>query len=259
MADRIRVVKIGGNVVDDPEALDKFISDFVRLVGPKILVHGGGKEATRISAALGIETTMIEGRRVTDRATLDVVTMVYAGLINKRIVAKLQAKGVDAVGLSGADGNVIQATRRSPNPIDYGFVGDIDPLDVNDVFIDMLLKNGNVPVMCAIMHDGNGTPLNCNADSVASAIAVGVSRIASVDLIYCFEKDGVLSDPSDDTSVIRFIDEDSFEELKATGIVNKGMVPKITNALSAIKSGVSEVYIKSASNLLNPYGTIISK
>lgn len=259
MNERIRVVKIGGNVVDDPEALQVFVKDFSRLAGPKILVHGGGKEATRVSGALGIETTMIEGRRVTDRATLDVVTMVYAGLINKRIVSMLQAVGVDAIGLSGADGNVIRAVKRTPNPIDYGYVGDIDPMDVNDIFLSMMLKGGLVPVICAITHDGDGTLLNCNADTIASSVAVASSRIAPVDLIYCFEKPGVLSDPDDDSSVIGFIDHETFENLKADGVVSKGMIPKISNALKAVDSGVTEVYIKSAANLLSAGGTLIAR
>lgn len=259
MNDRIRVVKIGGNVVDNHEALNRFLDDFSRLAGPKILVHGGGKEATRLSRALDIETKMIDGRRVTDRDTLDVVTMVYAGLINKRIVAMLQARGIDAIGLSGADGNAIRATRRPPQPIDFGFVGDIDPIDVNDILIAQLLKQNITPVFCAIMHDGNGTLLNCNADSVAMSVATGVARMAAADLIFCFEKPGVLSDPDDDNSVIPFIDSESFEKLKNDGVVNKGMIPKIANALKAIQSGVGEVYIKSSSELLNASGTIIAK
>lgn len=254
---RIRVVKIGGNVVDNPEALATFVSDFKRLAGPKILVHGGGKEATRLSAALGIETHMIEGRRVTDADTLDVVTMVYAGLINKRIVARMQAIGLDAIGLIGADAGLVTASRRSPVPVDYGFVGDIDPMDVNETVLTMLLKQNLTPVICAIMHDGNGTLLNCNADTVASAIAVAASRISPVDLIYCFEKPGVLADADDDSTLIRTIDSDSFDDLRQRGIVSKGMIPKIDNALKAIRAGVSGVYIKSAANLLNATGTSI--
>ncbi len=259
MIEHIKLVKIGGNVVDNPEALANFIADFSRLEGPKILVHGGGKEATRISAALGIETTMIEGRRVTDRATLDVVTMVYAGLINKRIVAMLQANGINAIGMSGADANTICAKRRKPEPIDYGFVGDIDPTVINDSFIATLLENNIVPVVCAITHDGNGTLLNCNADSVASSVAIAAARIAPVDLIFCFEKSGVLLDADDDMSVIAFINAQKFEQLKNDGIVNKGMLPKITNALAAIDAGVANVHIKSAANLLNSTGTVIGK
>lgn len=253
----MRVVKIGGNVVDNPQALMSFFKDFSQLAGPKILVHGGGKEATRLGEALGIPSVMIDGRRVTDRATLDVVTMVYAGLINKRIVALLQSIGVDAIGLSGADASIIKATRRNPEPIDYGFVGDIDPLDVNDRMLAALTDRGLTPVVCAIMHDGAGTLLNCNADSVASAIATGMSRRGRCSLIYCFEKPGVLADPDDDSSVIERIDSRNFEALKASGAITKGMIPKITNALAATDSGVSEVIIKSSADLLSGGGTII--
>lgn len=253
----MRVVKIGGNVVDNPQALMSFLKDFSQLAGPKILVHGGGKEATRLGEALGIPSVMIDGRRVTDRATLDVVTMVYAGLINKRIVALLQSIGVDAIGLSGADASIIKATRRNPEPVDYGFVGDIDPLDVNDRMLAALTDRGLTPVVCAIMHDGAGTLLNCNADSVASAIATGMSRRGRCSLIYCFEKPGVLADPDDDNSVIERIDSRNFEALKASGAITKGMIPKITNALAATDSGVSEVIIKSSADLLSGGGTII--
>ena len=253
----MRVVKIGGNVVDNHQALMNFLKDFSQLAGPKILVHGGGKEATRLGEALGIPSVMIDGRRVTDRATLDVVTMVYAGLINKRIVALLQSIGVDAIGLSGADASIIRATRRNPDPIDYGFVGDIDPLDVNDRMLAALTDRGLTPVVCAIMHDGAGTLLNCNADSVASAIATGMSRRGRCSLIYCFEKPGVLADPDDDSSVIERIDSRNFEALKASGAITKGMIPKITNALAATDSGVSEVIIKSSADLLSGGGTII--
>lgn len=253
----MRVVKIGGNVVDNPQALMSFLKDFSQLAGPKILVHGGGKEATRLGEALGIPSVMIDGRRVTDRATLDVVTMVYAGLINKRIVALLQSIGVDAIGLSGADASIIRATRRNPEPIDYGFVGDIDPLDVKDRMLAALTDRGLTPVVCAIMHDGAGTLLNCNADSVASAIATGMSRCGRCSLIYCFEKPGVLADPDDDSSVIERIDSRNLEALKASGAITKGMIPKITNALAATDSGVSEVIIKSSADLLSGGGTII--
>lgn len=253
----MKIVKIGGNVVDNPDALLSFLKDFSQLAGPKILVHGGGKEATRLGEALGIHADMIDGRRVTDRATLDVVTMVYAGLINKRIVALLQSLGVDAIGLSGADAGIIKATRRCPEPIDYGFVGDIDPLDVNDRMLASLTDRGLTPVICAIMHDGAGTLLNCNADTVASATAIGMARRGRCSLIYCFEKPGVLTDPDDDSSVIERIDCRNFEELKASGAISKGMIPKISNALAAIASGVSEVIIKSSADLLSGGGTFI--
>lgn len=254
---KINVVKIGGNVIDDPAALADFIDIFSSLEGQKVLVHGGGKEATRLSKAMGIVTTMIEGRRVTDRSTLDIVTMTYAGLINKRIVAMLQAKGCDALGFSGADGNIIKASRRPAKPIDYGYVGDIDPKDVNDNLISILLNAGITPVVCAICHDGNGTLLNCNADSVAAAMAIGCSGIAPTVLTYCFEKAGVLEDVDDDNSVIRLITEEKFRELKENGTIVKGMIPKITNALDSAAKGVSEVRICKAESLNSDSGTTI--
>ncbi|MDE5789996.1 MAG: acetylglutamate kinase [Muribaculaceae bacterium] len=247
----INVVKIGGNVIDNPSALENFLRDFACLEGKKILVHGGGKEATRMSESMGIKANMIEGRRVTDRATLDIVTMVYAGLINKRIVAMLQSMGCDAVGLTGADGNVIPATRRPAKPIDYGFVGDIDPANVNDKFIASLLDEGAVPVFCAICHDGKGTLLNCNADTIASSVALGASRIGETLLTYCFEKPGVMSDVDNEDSVISVITPDSFEELKEKGIVAAGMIPKLQNALKSAREGVKEVRICRAEDLLS--------
>lgn len=253
----INVVKIGGNVIDNPSALADFIGRFAKLEGPKVLVHGGGKEATRLSKALGIETVMIDGRRVTDRGTIDVVTMTYAGLINKWIVAMLQAVGCDALGFSGADGNLVKATKRKPNPIDYGYVGDIDPKDVNDRLLKTLLEAGITPVMCAICHDGKGQLLNCNADSVASAIALGCSRIAPTVLTYCFEKAGVLKDVDDESSLIPLITEDNSESLKAEGTIVHGMIPKLHNALEAAGKGVASVRICKAENLLNGTGTIV--
>ena len=259
MSPEIKVIKIGGNVIDDPVALKSFVKDFAALPGMKVLVHGGGKEATRLSTKLGIETQMINGRRVTDRATLDVVTMVYAGLINKRIVAMLQAEGCDAIGLSGADGNVIKATRRPAEPVDYGYVGDIAADSVNDSFISMLLDNGLTPVFCAINHDGNGELLNCNADSVASAVAVACSRIGQTSLTFCFEKAGVLADVDDEASVIRCISSDNYEILKADGTISGGMLPKVDNAFKAISVGVSSVTIKSSAALIDDAGTTITK
>lgn len=253
----ITVVKIGGNVIDDPVALESFIREFHKLESPKILVHGGGKEATRLSATLGIETKMIDGRRVTDRATLDVVTMVYAGLINKRIVSLLQAGGTDAVGLTGADGNLMPAARRPATPVDYGHVGDIDPLEVNDSFIGSLLDAGKVPVLCAICHDGKGGLLNCNADSVAAAAAAGASRIGDTRLIYCFEKAGVLTDVNDDSSLIPLVTEETFGKLKENGTVAAGMLPKIANALASVRQGVSSVRICRADALNTGAGTEI--
>ena len=255
----IKVAKIGGNVVDNPEALSRFIAEFASLPGKKILVHGGGKEATRMSAKLEIPTTMIEGRRVTTRETLDVVTMVYAGLVNKRIVSMLQAAGCNALGLTGADGNAIKATRRNPVPIDFGYVGDIDPNDVNDSLIASLLDAGITPVFCAITHDGNGTLLNCNADTIASSVAIGASRFAPTDLIYCFEQPGVMEDIERPDSLIPHITPDIYKQLRESGVVNKGMIPKIDNAFAAIGKGVSSVIIKHSDNLTQPIGTTITK
>ena len=257
--DKITVVKIGGNVVDNPEALARFIKNFAALPGPKALVHGGGKEATRLSAKLEIPTTMIEGRRVTSRETLDVVTMVYAGLVNKRIVSMLQAEGCDAIGLSGADGNAITATRRPAAPIDYGFVGDIAKEGVNASFLAEIFEMGRVPVFCAITHDGHGTLLNCNADSIASAVAIGASTIMPTDLVYCFEQPGVMKDIDDPDSLIPLITPVLFDELKREGVVNKGMIPKLENSFRAIAEGVDSVIIKHADNLTLPIGTTLTR
>lgn len=254
---KLTVVKIGGNVIDDPEALAPFVERFASLPGRKILVHGGGKEATRLSAALDIPVTMIEGRRVTSRPTLDVVTMVYAGLVNKRVVAMLQSAGCDAVGLSGADGDSIRATMRPKTPVDYGFVGDIAPGGVNAPFITSLLEGGKVPVFCAITHDGAGTLLNCNADTVASSVALGMASLFEVHLVYCFEQPGVMADISRPDSLIPEITPSLFASLRADGTVSSGMIPKIENAIRAVESGVCSVTIKHARNLHLATGTVI--
>lgn len=258
MKEDIKIVKIGGNVIDNPTALRSFIKDFAKLPGQKALIHGGGKEATRLSGKLGIETQMVNGRRVTDRETLDVVTMVYAGLINKRIVALLQATGCDAIGLCGADANVIKATKRPAVPFDYGYVGDINTADINTAFIRNMLDNGVTPVFCAINHDGNGELLNCNADSVASAVAIACSDIAPTDLTFCFEKEGVLSDVDDPTSLIRSVNGSNYADLKNSGAISGGMLPKIDNAVDAVSKGVRSVTIKSSSKLLDDTGTKIT-
>ncbi len=253
----IKVVKIGGNVIDNEAALARFVADFAAIEGPKVLVHGGGKLATRLAEKLEIETTMIDGRRVTDAQTLDVVTMVYAGLVNKRIVAGLQAVGCNAIGLSGADGGVICATRRAAKPIDFGFVGDIAVEGVDAHFILSLLECGVVPIFCSIMHDGNSTLLNCNADSVASAVAVALAQRSETELIFCFEKAGVMADIDNPDSVIPNISEQSYKTLLADGVVNKGMIPKIDGAFRALKSGVKLVTIKHSEDLTKDSGTKI--
>lgn len=254
----VKVFKIGGNVVDNPDALQRFIREFASIKSPKILIHGGGKEATRLSKRLDIPTQMIDGRRVTDRDTLDVVTMVYAGLINKRIVAALQAVGCNALGLTGADADCIRATKRPANPVDYGFVGDINPSDINDLYIEYVLRQDIVPVFCAITHDGHGNLLNCNADSVASSVAIATSRIAPVELIYCFERNGVLRDVDDPDSVISIITPSIYGNLRRDNIVADGMIPKIDNAFNAINRGVESVTIKHSDNILSDIGTTIT-
>ncbi len=249
------MVKIGGNVIDNPEALARFITHFAALEGPKILIHGGGKLATRLAEQLQIEVKMIEGRRITDKATLDIVTMVYAGLVNKQLVAALQAAGCNAIGLSGADGNIVHAHRRAATPIDYGYVGDIDSVD--HALLEQLLGQGLTPVFSAIMHDGEGSLLNCNADSVATAIALGAAAIGPTDLIFCFEKRGVLRDADDEHSVVDRITAVNYNTLKAEGAVKGGMIPKIENALKAVAQGVRSVRIKHADDLLSKAGTTI--
>lgn len=253
----IQVIKIGGNVVDNPEALERFIGDFAQLDGRKILIHGGGKIATRLSEKLGIATQMIDGRRVTDAATLEVVTMAYGGAINKHIVALLQAAGCNAIGLSGADANLLPAVRRKPVPIDYGFVGDIEVEEIPIETLKVLLDSGLTPVFCALTHDGQGSMLNSNADSVAQAVAVAASRIDTTHLHYCFEKVGVLRDVEDEESLIELITAESFASLREAGVVNKGMIPKIENALRAIEAGVSSVIIQHSDNILSGRGTTI--
>ena len=251
----LKVIKIGGNVIDNPDALEAFLEAFAAIPGAKILVHGGGAIASATLKNMGIEPVMIEGRRVTDAATLKVVTMVYAGLINKGIVASLQKYGCNAIGLSGADGNALTSVKRPATPIDYGFVGDVK--SVNASTFETLLSAGMTPVVCAINHDGAGQLLNTNADTVASCTAVAMSRMYDTELVLCFEKDGVLMDKDDETSVIPAIDKPMFEKLKAEGRVNAGMLPKLKNAFDAIDSGVKSVIIKNSAKLSDNSGTVI--
>ena len=243
--------------MDNPELLDCFVKDFASLDGPKVLVHGGGVLASTLQKALGQTPVMIEGRRVTDEDTLRVVTMVYAGWCNKNVVAKLQAEGCNAIGLCGADANVITAVKRPSKPVDYGFVGDIYPEGINCGMLLKFLEDGITPVLCAINHDGKGSLLNTNADTIASAVASALSAKAEVDLTYCFEKNGVLSDKDDDASVIPLITPSLYSSLKADGVVADGMIPKIDNAFKAISAGVGSVIIKHARNLSNDLQTTI--
>lgn len=241
MKKQLSIIKIGGNVINGKEELDFFLNDFAALDGLKILVHGGGRKATEIADSMGLKPLMIAGRRVTDQANLEVVTMVYAGLLNKNIVAQLQAKGCNALGLSGADANVIKAHKRIVKDIDYGFAGDID--EVENKTISLFLNAGIVPVFSAITHDNQGQLLNTNADTIAAELAKGLSEDFEVELIYCFEKNGVLKRIEDDTSVIESIDGKSYKEMKNQGMISEGMLPKLENCFDALRNGVERVII----------------
>jgi acetylglutamate kinase len=246
----LSIVKIGGNVIDNSEQLHYFLEDFSALPGDKILVHGGGKVATELGVSMGIEAKMVDGRRITDIHTLRIVTMAYAGLINKNVVAQLQARHCNAIGLTGADGNTIKAVKRPVKSIDYGFVGDLDEHSVSVETISNLLSSKLVPVFCALTHDGDTQLLNTNADTIASAIAVAMSSVYDTTLIYCFEKKGVLRDVDDESSLLKEIRLEEFTSLQASGVISGGMIPKLHNAFEAIKSGVKEVYIGHADELL---------
>ncbi len=235
----LSIVKIGGNVIENKAELQKFLTHFSKLPEPKILVHGGGKLATQLASKLGIKSQMINGRRITDAKSLEIITMVYGGLTNKNIVANLQANGTNAIGLSGADGNAIQAHKRPVKEIDYGFVGDID--GVNAPFLNTLLSSGVTPVFCALSHDGKGSILNTNADTIASEIAIGMSNLYDTTLYYCFEKKGVLLDITDENSVVTDINTDKYKELLEQKIIADGMLPKLENCFHALKNKVTKV------------------
>ena len=245
----IIILKIGGNVIDNPEVLKSVLLYFNEWQSPKILVHGGGKIASTLMEKLGIVPKMVEGRRITDRETLDVVTMVYAGLINKNIVAALQSHGCNAIGLTGADANLIPAKKRPVKDIDYGFVGDLNPNDISDNTLANLVKSGLIPVIAPITHDGAGLLLNTNADTIASCVAIALAKTFRVQIVFCFEKKGVLRDPDDEQSVIDFLDETLYRQYRDAGIITAGMIPKLDNAFAALHSGVSGVRICSPENL----------
>lgn len=238
---QINVVKIGGNVIDNESTLNKFLKDFASIKGPKILVHGGGKFATKIAEQLGIKTQMVEGRRITDEAMRDVVVMVYGGLVNKKIVSQLQANNCNAIGLSGADANVIKSVKRPVKTIDYGFVGDI--ISVNDDFISSLLNQGIVPVFAPLSNSQDFGILNTNADTLASTVALALAKNNQVNLVYCFEKKGVLLDINDNDSVIKNMNPEAYSNYKAQGLIFEGMIPKLDNAFDAIQKGVAKVII----------------
>lgn len=260
----LHIIKIGGNVIDNSENLYHFLKDFTALDGFKILVHGGGKVATQVAEDLGIESKLVDGRRITDIETLRVVTMVYGGLINKNIVAQLQRFGTNAIGLTGADGDFIRTKKRPVKTIDYGFVGDIDEKSINPENIKNLMDAGFTPVFCALTHDGEGQLLNTNADTIASALAVALSKLYETTLIYCFEKKGVLHDINDEESVIGDINPERYEELKKQQIIHSGMLPKLDNAFTAISCGVKAVIIGHSDDLgqlkkKQPFGTRLYK
>lgn len=255
---KLTIVKVGGAVVEDEFQLGCLIDDFCRIEGLKMLVHGGGRRATKIAAALGIESKMVDGRRITDKDMLEVVTMVYGGLINKNIVSRLQSHGVNAAGLTGADMNVIRSRRRPVrNGIDFGFVGDVESVD-SDI-LHALIEQGVTPVMAPLTHDCRGCMLNTNADTIASATAMALARHYEVTLIYCFEKNGVLADPDDDNSVIPTITRADYERYVTDGIISGGMMPKIENALDAVDAGVDSVIITKATAIGCSEGTKISR
>lgn len=252
----ITVIKVGGAIVEDEARLNDLLCRFASIDGPKVLVHGGGRRATKVAAALGIETKMVDGRRVTDADMLEVVTMVYGGLVNKNVVAQLQARGVNALGLTGADMNVILSHRRPlRNGVDYGFVGDVDQVDGQA--LTSLLERGVIPVMAPLTHDGKGSLLNTNADTIAAETAKALTPYFDVTLVYCFEKAGVLANPDDDNSVIPVITKTDFATLAADGTISGGMKPKIENALAAVEKGVRRVIITKAEALGSNSGTTI--
>lgn len=256
---QVTVIKVGGAIVEDTERLTQLLDRFAALPGQKVLVHGGGRRATKVASALGIESKMVKGRRITDADMLEVVTMVYGGLVNKNIVAQLQSRGVNAVGLTGADMNVIRSHKRpKKDGVDYGFVGDVDKADGHRLLC--LIRDGLMPVMAPLTHDGMGHILNTNADTIAAETAKALAREgAPTTLVYCFEKAGVLAEPDDENSVIGTIDHDAFVRLVANGTIRGGMIPKITNALAAVDAGVDRVIITKAENIGTATGTVITR
>ncbi len=245
--EKLSIIKIGGNIIEDETSLNSFLKLFANLEGKKILVHGGGKRATHIASKLGIKSKMINGRRITDAETLEVITMVYGGLVNKNIVAKLQSLNIDAIGLTGADINSIRSEKRPIKEVDFGFVGDVKQVASDS--IDKLIKADFTPIFCAITHDGNGQLLNTNADTIASTIAVGMSKIYETSIYYCFELNGVLRHFNDKNSVVKVINSKTYKELLEDKIITDGMIPKLDNCFDALNNGVSKVNIGNTSML----------
>ena len=255
MREKITVIKVGGKIVEEETSLTALLDRFAAIDGRKVLIHGGGRSATRIAGLLGIESRMVDGRRITDSETLKVVTMVYGGLVNKNIVAGLQARGVNALGLTGADCNIIKAHKRPVKTIDYGFVGDVECADGD--MLSRLIEQGITPIIAPLTHDGKGTMLNTNADTMAAETAKALATVYDTTLIYCFELPGVMRDPEDADSLIATITGESYRALLAEGIISGGMIPKMENAFNAINNGVSRVIITKADAIDGTQGTHI--
>lgn len=253
---RLTIVKVGGKIVEEPATLQRLLHDFAQIQGFKALVHGGGRSATAMAARLGIETKMVNGRRITDADMLQIVTMVYGGLVNKNIVAGLQAVGIDALGITGADMDYMRAARRPAGEVDYGFVGDVKQTDGHK--LKFLIEKGIVPVLAPLTHDGQGSLLNTNADTIAGEAAKSLAPFFQVRLMFCFEKPGVLRDENDDNSVIPHIGPDDFRNYAAQGIIQGGMIPKLENAFDALRAGVHEVVITRADSIHTGGGTTVS-
>lgn len=254
--EKLVLIKVGGKIVEEENTLRQLLKDFAAIEGHKVLVHGGGRSATKLAAELGVETKMVNGRRITDADMLRIVTMVYGGLVNKNIVAKLQALGVNALGLTGADMNLIRSEKRPVKEVDYGYVGDVK--EVNAELLAGLIKQGIVPILAPLTHDKEGHLLNTNADTIAGEAAKALAKYFEVTLMFCFEKKGVLMDENDDESVIPEIDREAFKKYVDEGIIQGGMIPKLENAFQAIDAGVRRVVITQASEINNGTGTIIS-
>lgn len=247
MTEQLTIVKVGGKIVESPDTLAKLLNDFASIQGRKLLVHGGGRSATQFATRLGIETKMIEGRRITDDAMLEVVTMIYGGLVNKHIVAGLQAGGINALGMTGADMDIIRSIKRPVTEIDYGWVGDVSHVDGEA--IAKIIEGGIVPVVAPLTHDGRGHMLNTNADTMARSIACAMAHRYTTKLVFCFEKDGVLLDENDNSTIVPLLNRTHYANLKAKKIVSGGMIPKLDNAFATLDAGVAEVIITKATNL----------
>lgn len=251
MKEHLTIIKVGGKIVENSESLNALLKDFAAVEGKKLLVHGGGRSATQMAARLGVETKMVDGRRITDEAMLEVVTMVYGGLVNKRIVAGLQALGIDAVGLTGADMNIVLSDKRKVSAVDYGWVGDVKR--VNAEAVATLIESGCCPVVAPLTHDGCGHMLNTNADTMAGEMAKAMAAHYDVTLMFCFEKPGVLADENDDSSLIPTITPSVLDDLKRRGVVSGGMIPKLDNAIACVSAGVESVVITQADRIADPY------